>query len=153
MNIAVKIDLPIERLGDLKVMSQVERTMVRAATRIFVPLARAEAPSRSGAGRRLIRSTVFRAGPNWIGRVYAGKAFWLRILATGTVAYQIMTRRARAGRRPAALRFQSGGGPVYRAQVNRRALRARDIFGNARRRGEGAALAEAERVLTEALNG
>ena len=101
----------LEHLADVQTMAQAEAEIIETGVDILEPLARSEAPHKTGRGARFIRGFVERQGNgHLIGRIAPiGRGFYLRILATGFKAHEIaptrfVSRRGRA-RNPARIRM------------------------------------------------
>lgn len=162
----------LKRLADPHLIEHAEAGMIESAVHVLQPIARAEAPSRTGRGRGSILGVVERRGGKVSGRVHAGKAFYLRILASGTYkkpgGYSIEPRRFKSktkARRAAralgpasatgalrALRFKVGGAYLFRARAMHPGLQPDDFFARAAARGESAVSAAADLVAQRAMD-
>ena len=173
--ITVRFDTSdLKKLADPQLIQRAEVGMIEAGVDILQPIARDEAPRRTGRGRGQILGSVDRKAGHPVGRVHAGKAFYLRILSVGAKPHAIEPFRfkSKTKARKAArsfgpgnargaigvLRFKlGGGGYLFRGRVQHPGLKPDDFFARAALRGEGpvghAAEAVAQRALDQATRG
>lgn len=165
--VTVRIDSSdLQVLTDPQLIARAEARMLERGVDILQPLARAEAPTRSGRGKAGILGVVERVGSRLVGRVHAGKAYWLRILATGQKAHEIRPFRFRRSSRKArtaaralgpgrargairSLRFQLGGQVLFRGSVQHPGLKPDPFFERAAKRGESQVIVAAEQVVAD----
>src|SRR5262245_29189772 len=162
----------LAHLADPALIAQAEARMIERGVEILQPIARDEAPMRTGRGRKQILGTIERRGGHLVGRVHAGKAFYLRILAVGAKWDQairpfryaqtrrgglsLRARRAAKSLGPGrafgaarALRFRIGGRLLFRPFVHHPALRPDPWLERAARAGESRVGAAADAVVQE----
>jgi hypothetical protein len=162
----------LKALADPQLIARAEAEMIDVGVDILVPITRREAPTRTGKGRGQITGSVF-SGAKRFGRVHVGKAFYLRILATGAKAHSIgvfryksksKARKAARALGPGgargsvqALRFSVGGEMLFRPGVRHPGIKSNDFFERSARLGEApvgrAAEAVAQRALDRATHG
>lgn len=155
-------------LADPSLIARAEAQMIEAGVDVLQPLARDEVPRRTGKGAGAILGVVERRGGKPVGRVHAGKAFYLRILATGAKPHAIAPYRYKSKRKSrtaaralgpgvargavGALRFKIAGAYIFRARVEHPGLKPDNFFERAARRGEAAVGNAAELVVQRALD-
>jgi hypothetical protein len=161
----------LKALADPALITRAELEMIDRGVDVLVPITRAHAPTRTGRGRAAITGKVYTQAKPY-GRVYAGKAFYLRILATGTykkpegywidpkrIKSKAKARQAARALGPArtsgaltALRFKIGGAYAFRGRVHRTPLRPDDFFTRAALAGEAAVGSAADAVVQQNLD-
>jgi hypothetical protein len=154
----------LAQYADPSLISRAERLMIERAVEITEPIARSEAPSRTGRGKSFIIGVVDQHGAHPIGRIYpTGKAFYLRILSTGARAHEIRPFRFRSASKSkqamraqgpgkargglGALRFTIGGQMLFRRFAMIPALPPNPFLTRAAQRAEPWIQREAELVL------
>jgi hypothetical protein len=168
--VGVRVNLDeVRALGDPDLMRDAERDMITSAVDILRPIAMDEAPRRSGRGRSQIVGRVFvTRGAHYEGVVNVGKAFYLRILATGAEPHAIQPFRYRSQRKNRqatralgpgrqrgavrALRLRVAGGFIFRAGVQHPGLAPNPWLERAARRGEGPVSREADERMQAVLD-
>jgi hypothetical protein len=159
----------LAQLADPQLMRRAETLMIERAVEITEPMARSEAPSRTGMGKSFIIGIVDQHGPHPIGRIYpTGKGFYLRILSTGARAHEIRPVRFRSQRKSkaamraqgpgrargalSALRFTIGGQMLFRPFAMIPALRPNPFLERAAVRATPAIAAESDRAMQQTLD-
>jgi hypothetical protein len=158
----------LKRLGDPALIYTTELQMIDRAVDVIQPIARDESPVRTGRGRAMILGKIYEAEGHPRGRVFTGKAFWLRILQTGAVKHDIApfrfkrkagARRAARALGPArargamrALRFKLGGVFMFRNKIEHPGLKADPWMDRAAQKSTGPVGRAAELVVQSALD-
>jgi hypothetical protein len=154
--------------ADPQLMRRAETLMIEHAVEITEPIARSEAPSRTGRGKSFIIGLVDQHGPHPVGRIYpTGKAFYLRILSTGAKAHEIRPFRFRSRSKSktamraqgpgrargaiGALRFTIGGQMLFRRFAMIPALPPNPFMDRAAVRATPAIGVAAERAMEQTL--
>jgi hypothetical protein len=137
----------VKALADPVLWARVNLEVIDKSVDVLVPITRAEAPSRTGRGRALIRGRVYQGAKPYGTVTAANKAFYLRILAAGTYkkpgGYTIEPKSETTK----ALKIKIGGALAFRRRVHHPGLRPDDFFDRSARRGESVLDSAAEQVI------
>jgi hypothetical protein len=142
----------IKAWADPALWARVNLEVIDKSVDVLVPITRAEAPSRTGRGRALIRGRTYQGAKPYGTVAASNKAFYLRILAAGTYkkpgGYTIEPKSETTK----ALNIKIGGASIFRRRVRHPGLRPDDFFDRAARRSESVLDSAAEQVIQRNLD-
>jgi hypothetical protein len=163
ISVHMKLDAVTRLLMDRAKAETAERELVQAGVEILTPLARQEAPVKTGAGAGQIHGFIDSRG---VGHIRpSGKAFYLAILAVGAKPHEIYPRTEGLARgrdpfvgrlvgpgytprlRKKTLRFAVGGQMFFRRRVRHRGLRPNPFLDRAAIAGDMPVAQAAHKIL------